>query len=101
MNNVQELTASRSKTVERISFPSTDSSRTPFELYTSSEIYELEQERIFRTPTWSFVEMEAELPNPGDFKSTFVGDTPVAAISQLAAGGGFHRRQGAAILARM
>jgi hypothetical protein len=26
---------------------------------------------------WSFLALEAEIPNPGDFKSTFVGDTPV------------------------
>ena len=26
---------------------------------------------------WSFVALEAEILNPGDFKSTFVGDTPV------------------------
>jgi len=26
---------------------------------------------------WCYVALEAELPNPGDFKSTFIGDTPV------------------------
>jgi phenylpropionate dioxygenase-like ring-hydroxylating dioxygenase large terminal subunit len=26
---------------------------------------------------WSFLALEAEIPNPADFKSTFVGDTPV------------------------
>ncbi|MBV8452731.1 MAG: Rieske 2Fe-2S domain-containing protein, partial [Deltaproteobacteria bacterium] len=27
--------------------------------------------------TWSFVALEAEMPHPNDFKSTFVGDTPI------------------------
>src|SRR5260370_12614008 len=60
-----------------VSFPRGDGSRIPYEVYTSPEVYELEQERIFRGPTWSFVALEAELPNPGDFKSTYVGATPV------------------------
>jgi anthranilate 1,2-dioxygenase large subunit len=57
-------------------FPRADGSRIPFNVYTSPEIYQLEQERIFRGPTWSFVALEAEIPDPNDFKSTFVGDTP-------------------------
>jgi len=61
-------------------FPRADGSRIPFSVYTSPEIYQLEQERIFRGPTWSFVALEAELPDPNDFKSTFVGDTPVVVI---------------------
>lgn len=62
-----------------VHFPRADGSRIPFEVYSSPEIYQLEQERIFRGPVWSFVAMEAEIPIPGDFKSTFVGDTPVVA----------------------
>ena len=48
-------------------------------MYSSPEVYRLEQERIFRGPIWSFVAMEAEIPLPNDFKSTFVGDAPVVA----------------------
>lgn len=61
----------------RVEFPTEDGSRVPYLLYTSEEIYQLEQERIFRGAVWSFVALEAEIPAPGDFKSTFVGDTPV------------------------
>ena len=45
-------------------FPRADGSRVPFKVYSSPEIYQLEQERIFRGPVWSFVAMEAEIPNP-------------------------------------
>lgn len=58
-------------------FPREDGSRVPYEVFSSQEIYDLEQERIFRGPTWSFLALEAEIPKPGDYKSTFVGDTPV------------------------
>jgi anthranilate 1,2-dioxygenase large subunit len=34
-------------------------------------------ERIFRGPAWSYLCLEAEMPKPGDFRTTWVGDTPV------------------------
>ena len=46
-------------------------------VYTSQAIYEREIERIFRGDTWNFVALEAEIPNPGDFKRGFVGTTSV------------------------
>ena len=58
-------------------FPRADGSRIPYKVYSSPELYALEQERIFRGPVWSFLGLEAEIPSAGDFKSTFVGDTPV------------------------
>ena len=60
-----------------LKFPTDDGSRIPYAVFSSQAVYELEQERIFRGPTWSFLGLEAEIPSPGDFKSTFVGDTPV------------------------
>jgi len=60
-----------------VSFPRPDGSRIPYKVYSSPQIYQLEQEQIFRGPTWSFVALEAEIPRPYDFKSTFVGDTPI------------------------
>ena len=54
-----------------------DGSRVPYAVFTSQEIYDREQALIFRGPTWSFLGLEAEIPQPGDFKSTFIGDTPV------------------------
>ncbi|KKW64367.1 Rieske 2Fe-2S domain-containing protein [Mycolicibacterium elephantis] len=58
-------------------FPASDGSRIPYEIYTSQAVYDREQERLFRGPIWNYLALEAELPNPFDFKSTFVGDTPV------------------------
>jgi anthranilate 1,2-dioxygenase large subunit len=77
MSEVSGQAFAGSPSAKPVYFPRADGSRVPFEVYSSPEIYQLEQERIFRGPVWSFVAMEAELPHPGDFKSTFVGDTPV------------------------
>lgn len=49
-------------------------------VYTSDEIYERERERIFFGDTWSFVALEAELPEIGSFKRSYVGDVPVVVV---------------------
>ena len=46
-------------------------------IYTSDEIYKRERERIFLGPSWNFIALEAEIPEPGDFKRSYVGDVPV------------------------
>jgi len=49
----------------------------PFETYTSEEIYRRELERFFYKGHWCYVGLEAEIPNPGDFKRTVVGERSV------------------------
>jgi anthranilate 1,2-dioxygenase large subunit len=51
--------------------------RTPYRWFTDPDIYAMEQARIYRGATWNFLGMAAEIPQPGDYKATFVGDTPV------------------------
>jgi anthranilate 1,2-dioxygenase large subunit len=51
--------------------------RIPYRLFTDADIYRAEQAKIFFGPHWNFVALAAELPRPGDFKSTFLGDTPI------------------------
>jgi anthranilate 1,2-dioxygenase large subunit len=58
-------------------WPELDYSRVPYRLYHDPEAYEREQERIFRGPTWHLLCLAAEIPNNGDFRATYVGDTPV------------------------
>ena len=60
-----------------IAWPRNDYSRIPFWLHHDEELYALEMERIFRGPTWSYLCLEAEIPNPGDYRTTWGGDTPV------------------------
>ena len=66
-------------------WPDAGVSHTPYAIYSDAEIYALEQERIFRGPTWHFLAMEAQLPEAGSFVATQVGDTPVV-VTRDAAG---------------
>src|SRR4051812_43490904 len=61
----------------KFSWPAEGVTRVPYQVYTDPAIYALEQERIYRGPTWNYLALEAELPSPGDYKTTFVGDAPV------------------------
>lgn len=61
----------------RVEWPRNDYSRIPYNVHHDEEIYRLEMERIFRGPAWSYVCLEAELPNAGDFRTTWIGDTPI------------------------
>ncbi len=58
-------------------WPQEGTSRIPYRVYTNPEIYALEQERIFRGGSWSYVALACEVPNAGDFLRTSVGETPV------------------------
>jgi anthranilate 1,2-dioxygenase large subunit len=58
-------------------WPNDDLHYIPDWVYTSHAVYDREVERIFHGRTWNFVALEAELPNTGDYKRSFVGPTPV------------------------
>jgi anthranilate 1,2-dioxygenase large subunit len=57
--------------------PHEEFSHVPYRVYTDSDLYTLEQERIFRGPTWNFLALECEIPNVGDYKTTYLGDAPI------------------------
>ncbi|MFZ4759155.1 MAG: Rieske 2Fe-2S domain-containing protein, partial [Burkholderiaceae bacterium] len=57
-----------------------DPSRVPYSRYTDPTIYARELERIHYGPHWSYVALEAEIPEPGDFKTTFVGERSVIVV---------------------
>ena len=61
-------------------WPQADFSRVPYSVFVDPEIHELEQARIFRGPVWSYACLEAEVAAAGDFKATYIGDTPVVVV---------------------
>jgi anthranilate 1,2-dioxygenase large subunit len=69
-----------------IDWPREDFSRLRYRLYHDESIYEQEHARIFRGPTWSVLCLEAEIPKPGDFTLTHVGQIPVV-VNRLKSGG--------------
>ena len=60
-----------------LAWPRDEFSRVPYQVYTDPEIYAREQELLFQGPTWNFLALECEIPNPGDYKTTWVGEAPV------------------------
>ncbi len=61
-------------------WPRADFSRVPYAAFLDSDLHALEQQRIFRGPVWLFLGLQAELPHPGDYKTTVAGDTPVVVV---------------------
>jgi len=59
------------------SWPAEGATRVPYWVYQDEDIYREEQRRIFHGPTWNYLCLEAELPDPGSYITTFVGEMPV------------------------
>jgi phenylpropionate dioxygenase-like ring-hydroxylating dioxygenase large terminal subunit len=54
--------------------------RIPYWLYRDESIYRTEQQRVFQGPTWNYLCLEAEIPDAGDYRTTFVGEMPVVVV---------------------
>jgi salicylate 5-hydroxylase large subunit len=61
----------------RLIWPQEGSAQLPYRIYTDPAIYEREMSRIFRGAGWAYVGLEAELPEPGDYRVTRIGDRSV------------------------
>lgn len=57
--------------------------RVPFWIYQDPEIRGLEQQRIFEGRTWNYLCLEVELPAPGDWVTTFIGEMPVVVARDM------------------
>lgn len=63
---------------EALCWPHSDSGcAVPYRLFTEQVWFAREQQRIFRGPLWSFVGLAIEVPQAGDFKTTYIGAIPV------------------------
>ena len=63
-----------------VGWPGKGVDRVPYRVYADPEIYAEEQQRIFRGKVWNFLAMDAEIPEPGDYRTVYVGDTPVIVV---------------------
>jgi phenylpropionate dioxygenase-like ring-hydroxylating dioxygenase large terminal subunit len=79
------MTETMPAALTKYSWPKEGVSRVPYWVYLDQHIYEMEQEKIFRGSAWNYAGLDAELPNPGDFKTTAIGDTPVIVTRASAA----------------
>jgi salicylate 5-hydroxylase large subunit len=57
-----------------------DTSRIPFAVYTDATLHAKEMQRFFYENHWCYVGLEAEVPNPGDFKRTKIGERSVVLV---------------------
>ncbi|WP_295639090.1 aromatic ring-hydroxylating dioxygenase subunit alpha [uncultured Methylibium sp.] len=55
-------------------------SRAPGWVYTDPEVYREELERFFYRGHWAYVGLECEVPGPGDFKRTSIGERSVILV---------------------
>ncbi|HXD40668.1 MAG TPA: Rieske (2Fe-2S) protein, partial [Ramlibacter sp.] len=61
-------------------WPKPGLTRVPYDVYTEPRLPPKEQERIFRGDTWNYLCLEAELAEPGSYRTTFVGQAPVVVV---------------------
>ena len=52
----------------------------PYEVYDDEQVYDQEREQIFQGPTWNFLGLASEVPEAGDYKTTFLGDIPIVVV---------------------
>ena len=63
--------------IARRAWPAEGLTRVPYWVYSDRDLYEDEQARIFRGPTWNFLCLEAELPGPNTYRRSNLGAMPV------------------------
>ena len=63
-----------------LQWPREGVTRIPFQVFSDPAIYKLEQEKIFRGPVWHFLCLELDLKELGDYRTSFIGETPIIAV---------------------
>lgn len=58
-------------------WPEGGATRVPYRVFSDPAIYQMEQDKIFRGPNWNYLCLEVEVKNPGDIRTTWIGETPV------------------------
>ena len=61
-------------------WPSEDVSQIPFRVYTDQDLYDREQQVLFQGLTWNYLCLDCEIPEPGDYKMTYIGDAPIVVV---------------------
>src|ERR1700730_17469392 len=58
-------------------WPAEGLTRAPYRVFQAEADYRADQHRIFHGPSWNYLALEVDLPEPGDLRTTKIGDTPV------------------------
>ena len=54
--------------------------RVPFQVYQDPALLDQEQRLLFEGPVWNYLCLETDIPNQGDWRTTFVGRMPVVVV---------------------
>ncbi|QDL37212.1 aromatic ring-hydroxylating dioxygenase subunit alpha [Rhodoferax sediminis] len=65
---------------QQIHWGSSALTRVPYDVYTSPEVMAQEQVQIYRGNVWNYLCLDAELPQRGSYRTTFVGNIPVVVV---------------------
>ncbi len=63
-----------------IEWPAADGTRVPFEVFYDDELYGEELDRIFSGAHWQYLALEHEIPEPGDYTTTWLGERRVVVV---------------------
>ena len=63
-----------------LDWPKDGNSRVPYRAFADEDIHAAEQKQIFQGKTWQMLCLADEIPNPGDYKTTYAGETPVIVV---------------------
>src|SRR5260370_29361952 len=77
-----------SLTVQTPTWPDTNFSRAPYEVFTEPDFYRSAIDRIFRGPVGHYLALDIELPSYGDYRTTWLGAINVVVVR--AKDGGVH-----------
>jgi anthranilate 1,2-dioxygenase large subunit len=61
-------------------WPEEGFTRIPYWVYTDPAVFEREMDVFFSGRTWNYVALDCEVPEPGDFKRSWIGTTPVIVV---------------------
>lgn len=62
------------------SWPHDSATRVPYWIYTDPDLYKQELDRFFYGRTWNYVALECEIPEPGSFKRSWIGERSVIVV---------------------
>ncbi len=54
--------------------------RIPYSLYSDTDLAAQEQNQIFRGAVWNFLGLDVEVPQAGNYRTSFAGETPVIMV---------------------
>src|SRR6478609_6244720 len=73
------MTTTLSRNEEFLRLVDADRGLVDRKIFSDQEIYDLEMERIFAR-AWNFMAHDSQIPNPGDFFMTFIGEDRVIVV---------------------